>query len=359
MSLSRRQFLTRAVAGVAATAVGAGLQPWQRLTVAAAPEFSSAVREGPHHLAWVWQFSSDGSPAAIRRLLADHGLGLALKTHDGTTWMAEYDKSPDAVSGPEQFATIVRYFESAGVPVHAWTVLKGRDPRGEAEMAAQVMAAGARSLSVDLEPHGGFWSGSPDDARVFGAEFRNRQPNAWLSVSVDPRPWQLERVPIREFAAFSNELAPQLYWDSFNTEPNVRQFARRGMAPGDDGITAPFLVNSLYPMLASYGLPLHHIGQGNTGSPEVWDWFVEAGFAQGASSVSTWRYGVTNARVWQALKANPPRTRTYVVQPGDTLSKLSREWGVSVDAIAAANGIDDPNRIQVGQVLVIPAGARA
>ncbi len=48
--------------------------------------------------------------------------------------------------------------------------------------------------------------------------------------------------------------------------------------------------------------------------------------------------------------------RTYVVQPGDSLSSIATEFGVSQEALQAANGIDDPNSIFVGQRLVIPDG---
>jgi len=44
------------------------------------------------------------------------------------------------------------------------------------------------------------------------------------------------------------------------------------------------------------------------------------------------------------------------VQPGDTLFSIARRFGTSVDVIVAANNIVDPSEIEVGQVLVIPAG---
>lgn len=47
------------------------------------------------------------------------------------------------------------------------------------------------------------------------------------------------------------------------------------------------------------------------------------------------------------------QTRTYVVQPGDTLVRIADRFGVTVAAIQAANGISD-DVITVGQVLVIP-----
>ncbi|MBE0689865.1 MAG: LysM peptidoglycan-binding domain-containing protein, partial [Anaerolineae bacterium] len=52
----------------------------------------------------------------------------------------------------------------------------------------------------------------------------------------------------------------------------------------------------------------------------------------------------------------PPVTGTYVVQRGDTLSAIARRFNTTVQAIAAANGIANPNRIFVGQVLQISGG---
>jgi LysM repeat protein len=45
---------------------------------------------------------------------------------------------------------------------------------------------------------------------------------------------------------------------------------------------------------------------------------------------------------------------TYVVQAGDTLTKIANKFGVTVNAIVQANKVTDPNVIHPGQVLVIP-----
>lgn len=45
---------------------------------------------------------------------------------------------------------------------------------------------------------------------------------------------------------------------------------------------------------------------------------------------------------------------TYKVLPGDTLGAIAIRFGVTVAAIAAKNGIANPNNIQAGQVLTIP-----
>jgi LysM repeat protein len=52
-------------------------------------------------------------------------------------------------------------------------------------------------------------------------------------------------------------------------------------------------------------------------------------------------------------------TTQYSVRSGDTLSSIGAKFGISYEAIAAANGISNPNNVDVGQVLVIPAGASA
>lgn len=52
----------------------------------------------------------------------------------------------------------------------------------------------------------------------------------------------------------------------------------------------------------------------------------------------------------------PPSMLVVVVQPGDTLWKLSRKYGTTVDAIVRANNIADPNNLQVGMKLRIPVG---
>ncbi|WP_431823328.1 LysM peptidoglycan-binding domain-containing protein [Burkholderia sp. F1] len=51
----------------------------------------------------------------------------------------------------------------------------------------------------------------------------------------------------------------------------------------------------------------------------------------------------------------PQRPRVHIVQSGETLSAISAKYGVTVDAMVAANGLKDANHIYARQHLTIPA----
>ena len=55
-----------------------------------------------------------------------------------------------------------------------------------------------------------------------------------------------------------------------------------------------------------------------------------------------------------ARDALEARGERHIVQSGESLSMIAAQYGVSVEAIMAANSLDDPNTIVVGQELLIP-----
>jgi hypothetical protein len=50
-------------------------------------------------------------------------------------------------------------------------------------------------------------------------------------------------------------------------------------------------------------------------------------------------------------------TGSHTVQPGETLFRIALRYGVSVNTLASANGIFNPNVIYAGQVLVVPGSS--
>ncbi len=55
----------------------------------------------------------------------------------------------------------------------------------------------------------------------------------------------------------------------------------------------------------------------------------------------------------------PAAEKAYIVMPGDTLFSIAQTYSVSVEEIAARNGILNVNRIEVGQQLIIPVPGAA
>ena len=49
-----------------------------------------------------------------------------------------------------------------------------------------------------------------------------------------------------------------------------------------------------------------------------------------------------------------PEVTYHTVQPGETLWDIANQYGVTTDALAAANELSDPDALEPGQVLVVP-----
>ncbi|MEM0897817.1 MAG: LysM peptidoglycan-binding domain-containing protein [Verrucomicrobiota bacterium] len=65
--------------------------------------------------------------------------------------------------------------------------------------------------------------------------------------------------------------------------------------------------------------------------------------------------GKTAPKVTKTVKPSPEvASKTYTVQPKDTLYGIGRKFGVSYKQILAENKLLDPNKLSVGQVLRIP-----
>ena len=274
----------------------------------AAPAAPATLMEDtPKHNMWVWRFDVDGPPDQVLERVRSSGMGVLLKTNEGHEWMSSVDDSPTAIMGPEKVHEMVNYFESAGVPFHAWCVVKGLNPVREAEICSDVLNAGARSMTFDLEPPEGhhYWQADRATALEFGREMRRLQPNARLGVAPDARPWQIDAVPLVEFASFCDEILPQSYWQTFNSPTNRRFLTERGYYIGPEGVTPEVVLDATADKLRPLGRVIRPIGQGTANAAE-WERFVRHAYSLEMDSVSVWRYGTASGDVWPTLAALAP-----------------------------------------------------
>jgi hypothetical protein len=301
-NLSRRRFLAASAGMAGVLALGAA---------ECHPAIERRVKQADarlvsHHGVWIWQFSIDGSATEIADTLALYGLSAIVKTHDGVEWMATYDDADGAIAGPADIETVAATFEDAGVPFHAWCVVKGSDPVREAEMAAQVLAAGARTLTLDLEGDPSFWQGSRDDAIAYGYELRARNEFARIDVSIDPRPWKMLEIPLPEFVEFTDGIRPQMYWDIFDDEDHVRAYEYFGFPPPGGSITPEFLVDATHELLRPFDRWILPIGSGDPLYADAWPRFLARCHERDLREVSAWRYGTTTGAVLDSLASAPP-----------------------------------------------------
>ena len=51
-----------------------------------------------------------------------------------------------------------------------------------------------------------------------------------------------------------------------------------------------------------------------------------------------------------------PQYAWHTIQAGQTMASIARKYGVSIDAIASANQLNDVDSIRIGQKLKVPGG---
>ncbi len=128
------------------------------------------------------------------------------------------------------------------------------------------------------------------------------------------------------------------------TDPNTIRVGQELVIPGyrPDGGRTTQVIHVVQP-----GETLFSIAQRYGVEMEV---IVEA---NGLADPNNLRAGQELVIPGVAVESTPKR-QVHVVQPGETLLSIARQYGVTLEALLAANDIQDPNLVQVGQELVIP-----
>ncbi len=57
------------------------------------------------------------------------------------------------------------------------------------------------------------------------------------------------------------------------------------------------------------------------------------------------------------IRYQPQQGGQYAVQPNDTLATIAQLFGVTIDDLLAINTLADPNSLEVGQMITVPAGS--
>jgi len=74
------------------------------------------------------------------------------------------------------------------------------------------------------------------------------------------------------------------------------------------------------------------------------------GSVSGCAAIDTSR----SRPVYASVRPQTTETTVYRIQPGDTLTSIARDFGVSPEAILGANRLDDPHYLRVGQRINVP-----
>jgi LysM repeat protein len=66
---------------------------------------------------------------------------------------------------------------------------------------------------------------------------------------------------------------------------------------------------------------------------------------------------IVEASTTPSIASPTPPPLLYTIQEGDTLGAIAQTYGVSIEDLIAANGLADPDVLDIGQTLIIPVAA--
>jgi len=125
-------------------------------------------------------------------------------------------------------------------------------------------------------------------------------------------------------------------------------------------LARPFIFGHVIPAIMGANLtPTPAVGVGGAGdeTPETGgDVFLPALTSDQAADESGSETAVdsTPEPTPETAVTVTPEPVTHVVQPGETLTRIAQQYNVTTQALMEANNLQNPNYIQVGQILIIP-----
>ena len=175
---------------------------------------------------------------------------------------------------------------------------------------------------------------------------------------------------IAQYASMSTTGYQGAPWNEGKYACAIRQYSSAGRLPGWNGNLD---LNKFYGDAAAWQ---KYAGASGTPAPapaavdplagksdaQLADEVIAGRFGDGENRrrVLGSRYDAVQAIVNQKLGAShAPATQTYTVRSGDTLSGIAARYGTTWQHLQQLNGLADPNRIYVGQVLKVTGSAPA
>lgn len=95
-------------------------------------------------------------------------------------------------------------------------------------------------------------------------------------------------------------------------------------------------------------------GGSSTGSPEPTTTSLTPQVVSTTTTADTITISTVGSPPDEPAAKEPAAGGNYTVADGDVLSQIASRFGTTVDAILAANNLDNPDLIRPGQVLIIP-----
>ena len=94
----------------------------------------------------------------------------------------------------------------------------------------------------------------------------------------------------------------------------------------------------------------------NTAKPQPSPKSSSTDSLQAANSTSTPTSQISTAVTKASSSSERPSdpADTYTIQRGDLLAEIAQNHGLTLDELSSANAIDDPNKIQAGQIILLP-----
>lgn len=176
-----------------------------------------------------WQFGSQYEQSLQAELdtCQTYGYdGVLAKALDGTMWMSQVDRNPDAINGPAAVARSVEAAHARGLRFGVWVNPLVQNMDQQASQAIDCLNAGADCIAFDTEPYAGFLGAWPPQglcdryAGMIESECPAGVPMIWQP---DARPVHLAEVRLEEWAPHMAVYAPQDYWSDFYLEPTLQR----------------------------------------------------------------------------------------------------------------------------------------